>query len=241
MRLYRPADRRLLVDWPTPAGAKLSAADISPDGTLIAASYSNGELEVRSLVNGNTLAKQTVNIKLTGETLKAAAQSQLLSDENRASIRRGATELEVALGANRIRLPAGGTHIALAMPDRTIQIIELATGKVQLAKGGQRGLAADLDFSPNGALLAAIEAADYRAMNVYEVATGERLVSVSLGSEAAPRLRRLNNGQGFATIDQTGRILVHPVFQDVQDLIAYLAREFPEPLTPRQRRAYFIE
>ena len=35
--------------------------------------------------------------------------------------------------------------------------------------------------------------------------------------------------------------MVHPVFQDVQDLIAYLAREFPEPLTPRQRRAYFIE
>ena len=241
MRLYRPADGRLLLDWPPPAGAKLSAADISPDGSLIAASYSNGELEVRSLADGNTLAKQTVNIKLTGETLKAAAQSPLLSDENRSRIRRGATELEVALGANRISLSAGGTHVALAMPDRTIQIIELATGKVQLAKGGQRGLAADLDFSPNGALLAAIEAAEYRAMNVYEVATGERLVSVSLSSQASPRLRRLNNGHGFATIDQTGRIMVHPVFQDVQDLIAYLAREFPEPLTPRQRRAYFIE
>jgi hypothetical protein len=31
------------------------------------------------------------------------------------------------------------------------------------------------------------------------------------------------------------------VFENPQDLIAYLAREFPEPLTPQQRRAFFIE
>ena len=43
------------------------------------------------------------------------------------------------------------------------------------------------------------------------------------------------------TVDMAGLILVHPVFQDVQDLIAYLAREFPEPLTASQRRTYFIE
>ena len=97
------------------------------------------------------------------------------------------------------------------------------------------------DFSPNGELLAVIEAAEYRALSVYEVATGERLLSVSLGIQVSPRLRRLNNGQGFATLDQSGRILVHPVFENAQDLIAHLAREYPEPLTPAQRRAYFIE
>jgi hypothetical protein len=211
------------------------------DGALTAASYNNGELEVRSLPDGKTVAKQTVKLKLAGDILKAAAQSPLISDEDRARIRRGATEVEVALGANRISLSDDGKHVALALRNLTVQIIELATGNVRLTKGTQRGAVIDFDFSPNGALLATIEAAEYRAMNVYEVATGERLLSVSLVGQESPRLRRLSNGRGFATIDQVGRIMVHPVFQDVQDLIAYLAHEFPEPLTPSQRRTYFIE
>ena len=241
VRVYRAADDRLLLEWPPPAGAKLTAAYIAWDGALTAASYSNGELEVRSLPDGKTVAKQTVKMKLAGDILKAAAQSPLISDEDRARIRRGATEVEVALGANRISLSDDGKHVALALRNLTVQIIELATGNVRLTKGTQRGAVIDFDFSPNGALLATIEAAEYRAMNVYEVATGERLLSVSLVGQESPRLRRLSNGRGFATIDQVGRIMVHPVFQDVQDLIAYLAHEFPEPLTPSQRRTYFIE
>ena len=48
----------------------------------------------------------------------------------------------------------------------------------------------DLEFSPNGAVLAAIGGGDYRMMNAYDVATGEQLVSVLLASQPAPRRAR---------------------------------------------------
>ena len=96
-------------------------------------------------------------------------------------------------------------------------------------------------FSPNGKLLAAVESGDYRWLYIYDSATGERLADDSLGSQVSPNLARLENGRGFATIDRTGRIIVHPMFQDLEDLIAYLKDHFPEGLTPAQRRAFFIE
>jgi hypothetical protein len=236
LRVYRPADQRLLLDWPPPAGAKLAAAYLASDGTTIAASYSNGAFLLRSVADGSTLATRITTMKLAGDVLKAAAQSPLLSDADRAKIRGGATELDVRIGANSIVLAPGGKLAALAMPDRTIQLVDLAGGSLRTIAGRERIGA--LDFSRNGALLAAIEGGD---MNVYEAASGERLLSVGLRGQVSPRLRHLANGRGFATIDQTGIIRVHPVFEDTQDLIRYLAREFPEPLTAEQRRAYFIE
>jgi hypothetical protein len=96
-------------------------------------------------------------------------------------------------------------------------------------------------FSPNGKLLAAVERGDYQALYIYDSTTGERLAGDSLASQVAPKLARLEDGHGFATIDKTGRIIVHPMFQEVEDLIAYLKEQFPDGLTPRQRRAFFLE
>ena len=241
IRIYRPADGRMVLDWPAPEGHKLTAGYVTRDGGFAAASYANGELVVRALEDGRIHARQVVRTRLRGEALRAAEQSPLLSDDERAQIRRGATEVEVKFGASRIALSADGRHAALAMPDRSVQIVDLFTGNMRPTRTNQRGSAAALEFSPNGALLAVIESSEYQALQVYETASGERLASASLGSQVSPRLRALPDGRGFATIDQSGRILVHPVFESTGDLIAYLAREFPEPLTPAQRRAYFIE
>jgi hypothetical protein len=67
------------------------------------------------------------------------------------------------------------------------------------------------------------------------------LIDISLGGQTAPQLARLGTGGGFVTVDRGGLVLVHPVFEQESDLIAYLANKFPEALTPAQRRAYFIE
>ena len=129
--------------------------------------------------------------------LKAAAQGSWLSAEDRAKIAAGATELEVRVGAVRISLSPDQKRVALALANRTIQIVDLAAGSALTMKGGQRGNAGELDFSRNGSLLAAVETGDYRVMNVYEASTGDRLLSASLAGEVSPRLRHLNNGQGF--------------------------------------------
>jgi hypothetical protein len=241
IRIYRHANQRVALELPAPAGTTLASAYLSDDGKLIAITYTNGDLLVKAVEDGKTIAQHVIRAKLSGDVLRAAAQSPLLTEEDRATIRRGVKELEVKIGANRITLSPDGKWLALGMPNRTVQIIDLATGKVWNTKGANRAAINDLVFSPNGELIAAIEQSDYRALNIYEAGTGERLASISLGAHVSPRLVALPSGLGFATIEDGGRMAVHPIFQNAADLIAYLAREYPEPLTPNQRRTYFLE
>jgi hypothetical protein len=127
------------------------------------------------------------------------------------------------------------------MPDRTIKVFDLAGAESRDMETGRAFVADAIAFSPNGSLLAAVEHGNYQALNVYDVATGARIASISLVYAGIPKLAPLANGRGFATVEQTGRIAVYPLFENPHDLIAYLAREFPERLTPAQRRAYFID
>ena len=180
-------------------------------------------------------------MRLAGDVLKAAAQSPLLSDQDREKIRRGASELQIPAGANSLVISPDKTSLAVAMPDRTLRIVNLSTGESRALTRPQPLLAVEMDFSPNSKLLAAVERGDFQALYVYDVATGERIAGDSLGSQVSPKLARLENGRGFATVDRTGRIIVHPMFQNVDDLVAYLKEHFPDQLTPAQRRAFFLE
>jgi hypothetical protein len=196
---------------------------------------------VRSLSDGKVLARQTLRIRLSGDALKEASQAGLLSDADRAKLRAGLQTLDVALGPLTMAVSRNAKWLALAAADRSIRLIDLASGAASDPIQLNRRRPQQLAFSPNGAFVAAIETGEYRALNVYRVPTGEQMMSVSLGTQSAPRLHALQNGKGFATIDGGGRISVHPFFQDWRELIAYLGREFPDALTPRQRRMFFID
>jgi hypothetical protein len=74
------------------------------------------------------------------------------------------------------------------------------------------------------------------------VTSGERIASLSLGAQPRAKLYTLPDARGFLTVSESGGLIVaHPLFENPRDLVDYLAREFPELLTPEQRRAYFIE
>jgi WD40 repeat protein len=240
IRALRASDGRV-VSLPAKPSAKPTAAYVSPDGGLIAATWSNGDLEVRSAADTSTLVKQTLTMQLGGNMLKAAAQSPLLSEEDREKIRRGATELEVRAGANSLSISPDRARLAVAMPDRTLRIIDLRTGESRQLTRPQPLLVMEIAFSPNGQLLGAVERGDYQVLYIYDLTTGERLAGDSLASQVSPKLARLENGHGFATIDKTGRIIVHPMFQKLEDLMVYLKEQFPDELTPMQRRAFFLE
>jgi len=231
----------LVANWPSASTAKFASAFVAEDGRTIATSYANGDLDVRPIPDGKKVAHLKLTIRLTGGLLKAAAQSPLLTEADRAKIRDGATELEIGIGANGLHFTRDGARLAAAMPDRSIRIIDLKSGEMRDLDNHRRGVAEALSFSPDGSLLAAVERGEYRALGVYDVASGVRIADISLNASSGPKLARLNAGQGFATVDASGRIGVHPVFQHPIDLIRYLAREFPDELTPEQRRAYFIE
>ena len=241
LRLLQVSSNRMLIEQPAPAGAKVNSAYVAPDTGLLAISDSKGTLTIKSLPDGRTVGQQRLTIHLSGEDLKAAAGSPLLSAADRAKIEAGATELDVAIGANALMLSPDGKSLAAAMPDRTVQIIDLRSGTHRDLPGGHSALAKGLAFSPDGTLLAVVEQGQYQSLNVYATSTGTRIVSISLNNQTSPQLVRLDDGDGFATIDDRGLLVVHPVFERIPDLIAYLAREFPQGLTPAQRRMYFIE
>src|SRR5581483_4275276 len=95
-----------------------------------------------------------LSMKLAGAVLKAAVNSPLLSDEDRAQIRAGATEREIPVGANNLALSEDGTRLAAALPDRTIRLIDVGTGASRTLKGWSPRLAEAMTFSPHGTLLA---------------------------------------------------------------------------------------
>jgi WD40 repeat protein len=240
IRVLRTSDGRVVFEQAQPADAKITTAYLSRHGDLVAICDTKGRLTITSIADGATVARYQLTIHLQGSDLKAAADSPLLTDADRDKIRAGATELDVAVGANQLYFSPDSSRLAVAMPDRTVRIIEIRSGQ-SVTMAGRRALATGLDFSPHGRFVAVIEKGQYQTFNVYETATGQRIASISLNAQDSPQLVRLENGRGFVTIDKGGRILVHPVFENDQDLIAYLAQQFPEGLTPAQRRAYFID
>jgi hypothetical protein len=128
------------------------------------------------------------------------------------------------------------------MPDSSIKIIDLQTDKIR-DFAQPRAAIQEMRFSQTGNLLSVtqINLNGVNALIAYDVASGEPIASLSLGGRAEAKQFALPNGRGFFTIDKTGLIVVHPIFENSQDLTAYLAREFPERLTAQQRHVYFIE
>ena len=106
---------------PKPPAQTSAVHYVSRDGGLIATSWSNGELEVqkRRPTEKHYLLKQKLAMRLTGNVLQGVAQSPLLSDADREKIRRGATELDVPTGANRLVISDDKVHLAVVLPDRT--------------------------------------------------------------------------------------------------------------------------
>src|SRR5262249_19057599 len=92
----------LIADWPKDSAQTWNYAFASLDGKLMAISYTNGDLVLRAIPDGHTVRRLKLTMKFSGAQLKLVAQSRLLSDEDRAKIRAGATELEVPAAANRL-------------------------------------------------------------------------------------------------------------------------------------------
>ena len=238
--VLRSHDRHVLFEQNKPADAAFASANISRGGDRVAVCDSKGRLVIYATADAAIIARATLTMHLQGENLRAAAGSSLLSDADRAKIRAGAAALDVPAAANLMALSPDGKVLAVGMPDRTLRLIDLVSGRSRQV-ANRRALAQDLQFSPHGRLLGLIAKNQYESLDVYDTMSGERIASIGLNGQASPRLAALRNGRGFATVDKSGRLTVHPVFEADMGLVAFLARNFPEMLTPAQRRAYFIE
>jgi WD40 repeat protein len=240
MRILRNADDTLVADWPAPAEG-MGAAYVGNDGTRMAIGDRGGHITVRAVPDGNVLEKVTLTASLSGQFLAAAVMNGKLSEQDMASIRAGAIKVDVAAAARSIALAKDNVHLAAALPNGLIKLIDLKTGAVRdISPYGRGAVVEQLQFSPHGRLLAAVEKSDFSVLDVYDVDNGARIAAISLGNQPGAKLFALANGHGFVTVDTGGRIVVHPVFENPEDFVAYLAKEFPDQLTPAQKRYYFI-
>ena len=97
-------------------------------------------------------------MELSGEALKNADRNGMLSEEDRAKVRQGAKVLEVRLGPNSMAVSPDSKWLAVAMPDRSVKLIDLRSGEMRDTRGGHRGIGQEIEFSPNGKLVAVVEA-----------------------------------------------------------------------------------
>jgi WD40 repeat protein len=242
VRVLRVSDAKVVLEEPLSPPAKLGAVFISEHGEIVAISNSLGDMVVKSTADGRLITRQKLSMTLRDDLLLRAAQTPLLSDDDRTKIRSGAKKMTVEISPKLMAIAPDRKLIAVSMPDSAIKIIDLQTGKIR-DFAQPRASIQEMRFSQNGKLLSVtqVNLNGGSALMAYDVASGDPIASLSLGGQAETRQFTLPNGQGFFTIDKSGLIVVHPIFENPQDLIAYLARKFPERLTPEQHRAYFIE
>jgi len=191
--------------------------------------------------DGSAIHTLDLTTRLNGAELAVAANRLKLPDKQLAAIRAGATELEVPLPILGIAMSADNTHLAATLPFGVVELIDLNTGSVrELRPVEGSATLTQVRFSPHGGLLAMVAQGESRVLLVYDTTSAEPVARIGLGDQVDPALVALESGVGFATIGN-GHVLVHPVFEKAEDLIAYLAREFPDPLSPQQRRFFFIQ
>ncbi len=216
-------------------------ADISKDGRLIAIADKDGRLQVWQSSDGKVIYDSVLQEDLRGVRLAAALNSGKLSPDEMTAVLNGGRQLTKTLAAANLGFSADGKLLAIALPFGFVKILNLETKQMSEILTPQDSAVSELVFSAHNGLLGVHEVGKIEVREVFNVASGERLASISLSGQLEPKTFPLPDGHGFLTIEKFGHIIVNPVFEDDKDFIAYLAREFPEKLTPAQRRAYFLE
>ena len=240
IRALRISDHKLVLDSPKMPGT-LTAGYVSEKGQTFAISDERGHVWLLGLDNDRANKELMLQDKLSGAYLHLAADRGWLSQQNVELVRNGAKRLDAEMGANKIALASDGTHAAFAMPSGLVKLTDLKTGVWLDIHPNDRESIAALEFSAHGQLLGVIVEQDYRVLRVYDVASGDRLASISLSDVVRPTLYPQGDGRGFVVIDDSGKIMGFPMFEQTGEFIAYLKQKFPDTLTPLQRRNYFLE
>jgi hypothetical protein len=208
---------------------------------------SKGLMTVRSLPDGAVL--QTVQIFgiLSGPMMMMAVKSPMLDQEERDAILKGAREVKVKIQANWLKFAPDGRHMVVAMPEHSLQWIDLTDGSARviarsddftgLARGNNSSFT-DGVFSAHGTQFAAIAR---NGLLVYDFDLEQIVFSRSseLHSDTS-KVFATSGGSGFMTSDALALAML-PVFERTDDLVALIKQRYPGGLTPKQRHLFHAE
>ena len=244
LKVFSPSDNAMIADLPPPAGG-FNAGLATAGGKEIVTADVKGNVVWRSGPDRAIVRQWETKGTLRDKLLARWLARGVLSQAQAAAVRAGATSVEVPMSPERFEATKDGTRVAAVLPNGAIKLIARDNDTVIDIPARTDRLVGALKFSPQGRFLAVVDHVEGKwaraMMVVYDTATGQRMFAFNVDPEVVPKLHVLSNGRGFVTVNTIGSILVHPVYDNTADLIAYLAAKFPIPLTPPQRRFFFIE
>ncbi|MBG1233903.1 toll/interleukin-1 receptor domain-containing protein [Aestuariivirga litoralis] len=240
VKVKRISDGKMMLDRKAMPAA-FTYISISRDGTRLAIATDDHKLELLQMPEGNVLAKLDLQLDLSGGRLMDAVKAAKLDPKELASVSTGTKHVVKSFDTTAMAFSPDGKQLAIALPFGMIKLLDVATSKMTELPVPRDAQISEMIYSANGALLAVHEFRKTEVLQVYRIATGEQLADISLNEAYKPKIYALPDGHGYLTISETGHVVVNPVFEKDEDFIAYLAREYPDRLTPAQRRAYFLE
>ena len=188
------------------------ALAFSPDGSLLAADYTNGATVVWDAATGAVRAKLTGGegrFSPDGRVFAVVAYDKvLLWDTAKRKVRTTLTAPPGRVDGERrsfdsLAFSPDGRRLATGLSDGTVRLSDTATGAVTATIAGQRGAGETLVFAPDGRLLAT-RAAD--GVRLWDTATGA--ARVTLPGPTGTVLAFSPDGRRLATGSEHGEVLL---------------------------------
>lgn len=225
LTVMRISDQQILFDVAIPEPGLVSAT-LTEDASRMAIVDKSGAIQIWT--------RQGSAVSKVEEMLMEKSPRQPFGQQAGA-----ATSTPFAISDMNFSMDASA--LAVAIYNGPLIVFDLQKGERQIIPRWSKTNFERVQLSPHARLVAAVIVGDYRSLHVYEIESGQRIATVSLNDQTRPRLFAMPNGDGFMTIDETGVIVIHPAFEESQAFIDYLMKKFPDGLTARQRREYFLE
>ena len=160
--------------------SRVSSIAISPDGHSVVAALEKGNLELRSLREGNTSKTilqrhknpvRSVSFSPDGQSLASSSDDKTIKLWEVATGKAFRTLTGHKKPVNSVSFSPNGKTLASASWDNTIKLWKVDTGEELLNLTGHESSVKSVSFSPNGQSLAS--SSDDKTIKLWEVATGE--------------------------------------------------------------------
>lgn len=198
--------------------------------------------------DGTRLWTLPLTTVLRGAALLDPANAPLLDGAAREAIRSGAREVTVRVPAAAIAPSPDRGVIALALADRTVQLLDRRERKLRHALTASFPVR-ELAWSDSGSQLAVLASMPVDLtiglrrgeLNVFDRSLGHVIHSNYEVTTAGSQLFPIAGRQGFTVSAPPLVLAALPFFEDHMNLVGFLQQRYPESLTPAQRRAYHLD
>lgn len=218
---------------------------LTRDGSKAVIATRLGSLYLWKTTNGDPIRLQAHSGAISQVLLSPDEQGILaLSEDGTASLWNWEGKRLATLAGHRLGLTAAAFHpeghkVVTASADSTLRVWDLPSGKLLHTLSGHKGIPYAVQWSPDGLHILSI-ATDQTA-RLWSGRTFLRLTEYNFPLHIQFRPAFSPDGQLLAVPGPRGSVYLYPLLPDGQALIDFAHEKDLPPLTPQQKRAFFLE